>query len=606
MNDGLGIWHYVKNYKFNSIFIKNFIIILLLIVLPLTGISVLVYNYYYGVMKEEIGAANMNSLSRVRDMVDMISLEVDKLAVRISSDTDVEMFLGNKPETRGSIDFGTIELIQKINKTLNTSTITSDYIDSIFIYSQNKDYIITSTRGNGELWKFPDRKWHTRYEENRGSSSFWVEALSFDDIAGENKTFNFISTFRLAPLYKLTKSGVVVVNMDSDKLGQLINNTLTKGVETLFVVNSNNTVLYNTDRTLINKKIEDIAFFEGLALEGYGRHIVRKKGDTREVVSYIRSEYNGWKFISVMPLQQFEVKLNHLREYMSLFIMVDIFIALLVSFAISVRVFVPIKKLIGIVEDPENWRAGREKRTLKKNELLYIASNITRSFDKNKQMEEELAVRMNLLKKATSIALQSQINPHFLFNTMENIKWKVMALTGGPNEGAEMIGALSHLLRISLETKDNLVSVSKEIEHATLYIGIQKLRYEDKFEVEWDIDDKVLPYKMVKITLQPIIENAIYHGIKPKEGSGTIKVTAKELDSYVEFTIADDGVGMSPGQVVEINQDLNQEYIKENEHIGMKNVNQRIKLCFGEEYGVTVEGKEGAGTKVKIVIPKVQ
>jgi two-component system sensor histidine kinase YesM len=150
------------------------------------------------------------------------------------------------------------------------------------------------------------------------------------------------------------------------------------------------------------------------------------------------------------------------------------------------------------------------------------------------------------------------------------------------------------------------VTIDKEIQHVKLYLDIQKIRYKDKFEVHWDIDKAILDYKIVKLSIQPLIENSIYHGIKPKKEKGTIFISGYAYEGYIIIQIKDDGIGLLQEEVELLNTEMRKDYIKEDTHIGIMNVNQRIKLLFGEEYGLIVQSEYKKFTAVKIIIPMVE
>lgn len=240
----------------------------------------------------------------------------------------------------------------------------------------------------------------------------------------------------------------------------------------------------------------------------------------------------------------------------------------------------------------------------KLNEIKYIVQNIKGYIHNNQKLGDELKRRLFLLRKKTQmVALQSQINPHFLHNTLETIKWKAIGLTKSDNEVSMMITYLSRLMRITIETNDIVTSIEEEIEHARMYLEIQQIRYEDKLEIHWDIDPEIMQYKMVKITLQPLIENAIYHGIKPKEGIGRIDIKAYKDQDGIVFELLDNGIGMNDRLQQRINQYTPIDDVIEDTHIGLTNVNRRIKLIFGDEYGITVKSNRNIGTLLLIKIP---
>jgi two-component system sensor histidine kinase YesM len=179
-------------------------------------------------------------------------------------------------------------------------------------------------------------------------------------------------------------------------------------------------------------------------------------------------------------------------------------------------------------------------------------------------------------------------------------------LTGIDNEVSDALVALSKLLKLGLDSDSPIVPLEREVEHARLYADMQKLRYKDKFDVAWDVAEDARACRTVKILLQPLIENAIYHGIKPLEGRGTIAVAARRRGRDLVLRVQDDGVGMQAGAVAELNANLENRFREAHAHIGLHNVNQRIKLLFGEPYGIRVESGEGKGFAVEVTLPALE
>ncbi|MCI8521280.1 MAG: histidine kinase, partial [Clostridia bacterium] len=214
--------------------------------------------------------------------------------------------------------------------------------------------------------------------------------------------------------------------------------------------------------------------------------------------------------------------------------------------------------------------------------------------------------RMKLLRKAQYDMLQTQINPHFLYNTLETINWMAYNLSNSENPVSKSLITLASFFRNTLSS-GYFVSIEDEIKYTNEYINILALRYGDLFDIEWDIDDTILPCTIIKICLQPIIENAVYHGLKPKNDKGLIKISGRCDGKNTIITISDNGVGMDSDKLYELNRRLQDNaYNDEKSHIGLVNVNQRIKIIFGDDYGITVESQEGVGTDVYITIPREQ
>lgn len=215
--------------------------------------------------------------------------------------------------------------------------------------------------------------------------------------------------------------------------------------------------------------------------------------------------------------------------------------------------------------------------------LNYLINEVYKSRIKEKEYEMK--------------ALQAQINPHFLYNTLSLINWK--AIEAGKRDISKITLALSAFYRTSLNKGNNITHISGEIENMRSYLSIQLMLHDDGFDVTEDIDDSVLRYTCPNLILQPLIENAIDHGIDvmPEERRGVISVICKDMDTYIQFVIKDNGIGMTKEQTVKI-------LTKDSKGYGVRNVNERLKLCYGEEYPMIIKSKENTGTEVIITIPK--
>ena len=203
------------------------------------------------------------------------------------------------------------------------------------------------------------------------------------------------------------------------------------------------------------------------------------------------------------------------------------------------------------------------------------------------------------MRKADLRLLQEQINPHFLYNTLDAIAW--MCEAGRNEDAVEMVNALARLFRISISRGHELIPIEKELQHAQSYLHIQNFRYKNQFRYQFDVDEACLSYYCNKITLQPIIENAIYHGMDRMVDEGMIRISIHQSEDKIIFTVEDNGVGMTEEQCEEV---LKKER-SDRAGIGIKNVNDRIKIYFGEEYGLTIKSELDEGTCVTIMMPKV-
>ncbi len=219
-------------------------------------------------------------------------------------------------------------------------------------------------------------------------------------------------------------------------------------------------------------------------------------------------------------------------------------------------------------------------------------------------IEEQVTREQKQLRKAEFELLQAQINPHFLYNTLDAIVWSAEA--GNQKQVVKMVGSLSEFFRSSLNKGKEVVRVREELSHARSYLEIQQIRYQDILQYEIDVPESLSEYEIPKITVQPIVENALYHGIKEKRGGGKIIVTGEDGENDFRIIVTDDGVGMDDERLGQVMEALSGVNSGEGKIYGLYNVNERIKLFYGEEYGISIESTKDAGTRVVIRLPKKQ
>ncbi|MCR5343732.1 MAG: sensor histidine kinase [Butyrivibrio sp.] len=218
-------------------------------------------------------------------------------------------------------------------------------------------------------------------------------------------------------------------------------------------------------------------------------------------------------------------------------------------------------------------------------------------------IEKQVKSEQKQLRKAEFELLQAQINPHFLYNTLDAIVWSAEA--GNQKQVVSMVGSLSDFFRSSLNKGKEIVTIREDLQHVRSYLEIQQIRYQDILSYEIDVPEEIFDYTIPKITVQPVVENALYHGIKNKRGGGKIIVTGGDLGEYIQLTVKDDGIGMSQERLQKIRESLAMEKPEDNTIYGLYNINERIKLSFGEEYGIGIDSTEGVGTIVNIRLPKI-
>ena len=275
------------------------------------------------------------------------------------------------------------------------------------------------------------------------------------------------------------------------------------------------------------------------------------------------------------------------------------------AWLISASIYIPIKKL----QDLSTTITKNDLQALVSNENVDEITELGMSFNimigKIRELLDAKVLEQENLKKAELKALQAQINPHFLYNTLDTIVW--MSESNQSEQVIKIVKALSSFFRIALSRGKDWISIRQEVEHVRSYLYIQKIRYRDILNYQIDVDECILESTILKLTLQPIVENALYHGIKNKRDGGTIWVRAKKAgDDFVMLEVQDNGVGFTPYKLDQVRTSFNNDsnrILKNETGFGLENVHKRIQLYYGDQYGLQVDSKYQEGTKIVVLIP---
>lgn len=364
-----------------------------------------------------------------------------------------------------------------------------------------------------------------------------------------------------------------------------------------FVINEENEIVYHPQQELIytGLKAENLELIANMEME-----------TTREGNSiYAKEQLNNgkWQIVGVSYTEELiKEQTNEAIKLLLINILWCVVVSIIIAYVFSRRISKPVRDLSEAMRDFEIHTEKYKPRN-NINIGIFEISILSESFDHMVRKIQELMERVKMeertLRKAELRALQTQINPHFLYNTLDSIQW--MCEQNKSKDAGDMVNALAKLFRISISKGSELISISKEIEHAKNYMVIQSYRYQDRFSYVFDVRGNVLSYMCNKIMLQPIIENALLHGIDVMDEEGEITIQVKEEAEFVVFSVADNGIGMTKERAKRIlKHDTN-----DNFGIGIKNVNDRIKIYFGQKYGLSIESELDEGTTIYIRIPKI-
>lgn len=398
-----------------------------------------------------------------------------------------------------------------------------------------------------------------------------------------------------------TVQGILLIHLNYAGLKLLLDGVTLGNEGYIYLIDGNGEIIYHPRAQLIDSGLEHE---NNRAVSEYRDGIYQETFQGEERVITVKSVgYTGWKLIGVAPRQT--VSLNSLKTQL-LVVFVAAFILFLMSLVnsyISSRITTPIRKLELSVNEIEKGNLNAKVDAEGSYEIRHLGQSVQNMAKQIQVLMADIVSEHEKKRKQEFDTLQSQINPHFLYNTLDIIVW--MIENEKPDQAVKAVTALARFFRISLSRGKSIITVKDELEHVRNYLMIQHMRFKNRFSYTIEAEDEVLELASLKLMLQPLVENAIYHGMEFMDGDGEIFISAWKEGEDLYLKVSDNGLGMTEEQVARLFSDMPHTGSSRGSGIGVKNVNERIRLYFGSEYGLSIESEPDEGTVVTIHLPAV-
>jgi len=475
----------------------------------------------------------------------------------------------------------------------------SDLIESVIIYHENSHFVFG--RSNREYINADYAKNHFIKEPYvqriRDKQGTYVAVGIHSDHLLSRPGLPVVSIGRaIIDPYTKEDLGFILLNISVDKLKTLWSDTKMTENTKFYLVDELDNVIYSTDRAEIGKPATQ-ALGEQIQITAGAERKTWENKDTYMIAS--SSEVTGWKAVTVIPKGEMLSIVYKMIIVMAVSLIMMLFLSIIISVRISTTIMKPLSVLKGKMKlvsqgkmdvsfEPQYGEIGMISHTVDT-----MLKEIRGLIDRIYREEEEK-------RKLEMIALQSQIQPHFIYNTLNVIKW--MAKIQGASGIEEAVSAFSSVIKFTVKAEGNYVTIADEISFIRNYTNILDFRYMGKFEVEYDMDESVSSYKTLKFLLQPLVENAVFHGFDGVDYKGKLTISIKEADNQIVMTVADNGRGFSAEENRQ-RKDLTSDPFNS---IGIENVRNRIRLHFGDQSGLWITSKEGGGTTATIRVPIIK
>ena len=427
----------------------------------------------------------------------------------------------------------------------------------------------------------------------------------------DNSNYRYFWVVSLSRSVELTyfgnvRNGVLLVDMNYSGIERMFEKVNDGGVGYVYLCDPEGKIIYHPMQKAIYADLIKENNLEH-AKNGDGAFSERFDGQERDVVVKTVG-YTGWKIISVTPVSELALDMGQMRNYLFMVAIVILILIIFGNYIISYVVTDPIRKLEESIAYLEEGVVNEDSMNEDdifiggSQEIRHLGRTIKSMIRQMKKLTDDMVREQKAKRKSELDALQSQINPHFLYNTLDSVVWMIEGERY--KDAISMVTALAQLFRISLSKGNNIITIRDEMIHARNYLNIQKVRYKNKFTADIDIDPEIENCATIKLIVQPLLENAIYYGVEHMDGEGEIKVRGYEKDGDIYISVSDNGMGIPEDTLATLLTDKARSRGK-GSGIGLWNVNQRIQIYFKGDYGLMIESELDEGTTVTIHLPKI-
>lgn len=578
--------------KFKSIQSTMLVSFSALMVLAMLVFMVIAMRYTSGTIYE-------NSINYMSQIIQQVNYDIDtyieymeNISSVIAKSSDVPRYLFDQNQTEAEREAEKERILTQFQTIMESR----DDIYNVAAVAKNGRYIIN--QGDDELTGYVDIESLDWYQAAMESKSGIAVSSSHVQNAIQS-SYKWVITLSRALVNNQTgeREGLFFVDLNYSAISDLCNNNSIEEKGYIFVLDAEGNIVYHPKQQLMygGLKTENI----DAIMECREDSLIIDEGGDSKLYTMSKFKRTGWTVVGAAYTSEL-LKNNEQAQMWYLLVASILLLAVIgISSIISREITKPIRSLRDSMRKVQNGQFDTHVEVITENEIGSLGRSFNLMTSEIQALMEQNVYEQKQKRKSELKALQAQINPHFLYNTLDSIIW--MSEAGENDEVVEMTSALARLLRQSISNDQEEVELEKEIEYVKNYLTIQKMRYKDKLEFFIYVDPRVAHVPIIKLVLQPLVENAIYHGIKYKETKGNLKIYARPVDGRVEIVVADDGIGMDE----DVMEHIFDEHRKEQKRngVGVPNVQKRLKLQYGSEYGIRYESVKGAGTKAVITIP---
>jgi two-component system sensor histidine kinase YesM len=533
-------------------------------------------------MTQKVSEMAVQTLQSIDSSLNLLIYTVNNESKIILSNSDIQNSLRNGNE---SFNYNSQTAI---NRYLTEFIQSNMFISSVYIFDNygNRYFVDKESYKSFNLQDIKNSYWYDELQKAQGG---YIVKLNGGELFNQPDQ-NYVSIMRtINDLESQKPIGTMIINIPEKAINNSFRNIMGKGDTTILLKDENNNDIIHS------KNLEEYHIKENVENEMKGNHYysIKKVNGNDYIISYLKNNLN-WTVISIVSFGELSNQSNIYMLVIFCMLILNGIMSFLGLILASYNITRPIDKLIRSMRGVENGEFKKVNIETGNDEIGKLKNVYNTMICKIENLIEEIVKEQRVKRKAELDVLQSQIKPHFLYNSFDAIS--SLALDGRNDEVYKIIKALGNFYRMSLSNGKEVITVDEELQTVKSYLTIQQIRYDNMFTVTMDIDERISKYKILKLVLQPLIENSIYHGIKPTRKRGNIFISTSLKSDYVELVVQDDGVGISKDKLSSIqNHNI--------EGIGLHGTIERLNIFYNGKSKFEVKSEVGKGAKVTIYIP---
>ena len=564
-----------------------------LILLPTVTLGVLGNVIYSKSIEDQATVHTGQMIEQVTRNVEFYIHDMENIIYYLSDDPQIIAFMKHQNDETDSED-----MIQESRRVLKTYSDVHQEVAGILVVNDNNFYI---SNGMDRISRDPltEESWYKRAFASPKVIHLFSKPIGRNIKATLNYSGDEVVSIAKAVMDPVTgrRLGVILIDLKLEKIKQVIE-AITLGKNGfLYIMDANGGIVYAPINPIVYRVKNEW-------LTDYNNSIVKTIQGSEFQIIYKDSTYTNWKTIGVFSLNETLQEVTNLRHYSIMIGIITLVLAVIAAFFFTASIAKPLSKLRMLMKRAEEGDLSVRFNSRYNDEIGQLGNSFNNMIKEISNLIDMVYVEQRRKREAELKTLQAQIKPHFLYNTLYTIQW--MAQEHGAQDVVKILGALANLFRIGLSKGKEMIQVHEELEHVGSYLAIQKARYEDKLTYEIQYDEEIIHYRVLKLILQPLVENAIYHGINARRGGGKIIITGSVKEEKLYFSVVDNGIGITKEKLKEIRELLDSNHVEPAAAgFGIFNVNERIRLSFGKEYGLIYTSVYEEGTKVELWHPLI-